>query len=312
MAKRSKKTPFSTGKIIWILFIMAAAIIVFIILGLFLLIIFTPTDTTTSHEPNTIKIFADEEPFNANNLKEVHIANVYVVNGYLYKEVIDSSRELELGILDKSLEEIKGKETLPLVFESQPGLIQAIEINSTDPNYIYAVADYLPLKTETKYTSYIKREILSGSNCSKLYDEIDTELQNANYCTVDSDCQTLPLGSMYIMFGCYHYININENATDFYERMNYYDAECGDIIDMCRESPEPVCRKGKCTEANKLCEFNNTDNCDSNCSSISDCKFICGVGCINKDEIFDPMGATFDCAPGTCICNVNTCAEGSP
>jgi hypothetical protein len=114
---------------------------------------------------------------------------------------------------------------------------------------------------------------------------------------------------MYIEFGCYHYINKNENATDFYQRMNYYSAECEDIIDLCRESPEPVCRKGKCTEANKLCEFNNTDNCDGSCEANNDCKFICGVGCINVNETFDPLGVLFDCAPGKCNCVNNMCSE---
>ncbi len=237
---------------IWLAVIAVVFIIVFLIIsGVIIYKIFTSPDKTTNQTDNTINIYTDENFSDVHNLKKIHLANVYVINGNLYKEIIDESRGFELGLLEKTLEEIKGNETLFLMIEPKLGLLQGIEIYKNDSNYIYAVADYLGnyFHTETVYTQYIPKEILSGANCSNLYDAIDTDLQNANHCTVNSDCKTLPLGSMYIEFGCYHYINKDENSTEFYQRMNFYSAECGNIIDLCSPTPEAKCVDGKCEEA---------------------------------------------------------------
>jgi hypothetical protein len=83
-------------------------------------------------------------------------------------------------------------------------------------------------------------------DCSRMYDQIDGDLQKANYCTTDSDCKTLPLGGPYIEFGCYHYINKNENSTAFYDRMIAYSVQCGNIVDMCAPVPQSKCVNGTC------------------------------------------------------------------
>ncbi|MCX6742228.1 MAG: hypothetical protein NTX24_03590 [Candidatus Pacearchaeota archaeon] len=246
--KNKNKKKSKGEKRFWIIFMI---IIVLLVLGTILLCLFSDSDKIITYEkPNTIKVYADENSSDADNLKEVHLANVYVVDGELYEEIINESKEVELALLAKTLQEIKeGKINLTLTVEPQLGLIQAVEISKNDPNYIYAVAEYLPFRTETVYTSYIPKEVLSGANCSNLYDQIDTDLQNANYCNLDSDCETLPLAGPYIEFGCYHYINKEENSSRFYDRMNYYSAECGDVIDLCRQSPEPRCVDKECVEA---------------------------------------------------------------
>jgi hypothetical protein len=82
--------------------------------------------------------------------------------------------------------------------------------------------------------------------CDKTYNEIDTDVQNANYCINDGDCRTLILGGMYVEFGCFHFINKKVNSSELYGRMTDYTLECNRVIDKCSETPEPICVNGKC------------------------------------------------------------------
>ncbi len=212
-------------------------------------IILQGINKTEYQQPNTILLFIDEDPSDAGNLKKVHFADIYVINGSLDADMIEDN-SVYLKMLRDAISEIEQKETLPLLVEPELGLLQEIQVEKNDSDYIYAVAEYLNMfKTEIIYTNYEKdRGKLSKFECMDMEEEIDRELDSANYCETDSDCNTLPLASSYIIFGCYHYINKNENSDDFYSRMNYYDAACGEIIDMCRQSPEPKCEDKKCVE----------------------------------------------------------------
>jgi len=183
---------------------------------------------------------------------DADFAIVYVINESLDARIINN-RVAEAKILRASFDEIDKKQYLPLVGEPELGRIVEYQVPKNSSDYIYALEAYFKSKdfgTEVIYSEYQKEPGKSSwRECSEMYDEINSDLQNANYCEEDLDCHTLPLGSMYIEFGCYHYINLEENSTDFYNRMNYYSAYCSDIIDLCSPIPDSKCVNGKCVEA---------------------------------------------------------------
>ena len=84
--------------------------------------------------------------------------------------------------------------------------------------------------------------------CTKRYAEIEQQLRDSNYCTSDEDCTTILLGSRYIEFGCYHYVNVEVNKSAIFDKIAEYEITCSDVINECTATPSPVCRGGKCVE----------------------------------------------------------------
>ena len=82
--------------------------------------------------------------------------------------------------------------------------------------------------------------------CEQLYNEIEEELDNSNYCNSDSDCTYIMLGGAYIEFGCYHYINKDIDGTKIYEMMDGYLDRCFKMINKCAPAPEATCVSNKC------------------------------------------------------------------
>ena len=64
------------------------------------------------------------------------------------------------------------------------------------------------IKNNTTYPPTIK-QLSENMSCKEMYDEIENDLDKANYCQTNSDCSVIMLGGAYIEFGCYHYINKN-------------------------------------------------------------------------------------------------------
>ena len=83
-------------------------------------------------------------------------------------------------------------------------------------------------------------------SCQSLYDEIENDLDKANYCRDDSDCDVLVLGGQYVEFGCYHFVNKNIDKNQFYDKMKFYWQKCNQIINKCAPAPQPSCVSGKC------------------------------------------------------------------
>jgi len=87
--------------------------------------------------------------------------------------------------------------------------------------------------------------------CNFMYNEIEKELENLNYCTQDSDCDSIMLGGQYIEFGCYHYINKNVDKDSIYQMMEKYrNKGCTTIIDKCARAPPAICSSQKCMSSN--------------------------------------------------------------
>jgi len=83
-------------------------------------------------------------------------------------------------------------------------------------------------------------------SCEEMYNEIENDLDNANYCEKDSDCDVIMLGGVYIRFGCYHYVNKNVDKEQIYQKMSAYDKKCRDMINKCAPAPNATCVSGKC------------------------------------------------------------------
>jgi len=84
------------------------------------------------------------------------------------------------------------------------------------------------------------------TECGRLYDEIENDMDVANYCDTASDCEVLILGGSYIEFGCYHFINKEVDKQLFYDKMETYSSQCSMIINECAPAPEAECIDGKC------------------------------------------------------------------
>lgn len=78
-------------------------------------------------------------------------------------------------------------------------------------------------------------------NCEDLYKEIEKDMENANYCQSNADCDVLMLGGSYIKFGCYHFINKEVNKQSFYDKMKKYTSQCSLMINKCARAPEAKC-----------------------------------------------------------------------
>ncbi len=86
----------------------------------------------------------------------------------------------------------------------------------------------------------------SKTACQNLYNEIENDLTQANYCQNASDCDVLNLGGSYIAFGCFHFVNKAVDKNKFYEKMRVYDQSCSLMIDECAPAPKPSCVANKC------------------------------------------------------------------
>lgn len=83
--------------------------------------------------------------------------------------------------------------------------------------------------------------------CKELYDEIENELDEANYCEKTSDCDDIVLGGGYVEFGCYHYINKDVEKNLILNKMeNYSKNGCIQMINKCAPVPEAQCYQKRC------------------------------------------------------------------
>lgn len=108
-----------------------------------------------------------------------------------------------------------------------------------------------PKPTTTNQPPIIK-PIQGDFDCQQMHDEIENDLTNANYCQTDTDCEPITLSSVYVVFGCYHYVNKEIDKEQIYNKMDKYIAKCSRIIDKCATAPEAKCDLGKCVEKTQV------------------------------------------------------------
>ncbi len=124
-----------------------------LIIGLFILVLITgcverDNKVTPEATPNSILIYVDEDPEDANNVNRVHIANLMVSEEKLELIVIEEHEEI--GRLRATMIEIQAKETLPLTFEEMTEIdgenvlaMKEKKVTPEEPEYIYAVQEEL-------------------------------------------------------------------------------------------------------------------------------------------------------------------------
>lgn len=150
----------------------------------------TPVDNKTG-QPNTIQLFVDENRTDANNLKKIHFADIFVdVNGELSPMILGDTTTLEGNLLKKALDEINAKETLSLTVEPELGLLQVMEVPKGDPRYVNAVREYLE--------SYFSTNLVEKSDKCDIGVARVPESELKDYaCAKIKDCAWLPLGGMF-------------------------------------------------------------------------------------------------------------------
>lgn len=80
--------------------------------------------------------------------------------------------------------------------------------------------------------------------------QINQEIENANYCSVDEDCTVLYFGCP---FGCGSYVN--KNSVDYLKKIvAAYQSTALQCEYMCMTPALPMCEAGKCVE--KICKIN--------------------------------------------------------
>jgi hypothetical protein len=90
-------------------------------------------------------------------------------------------------------------------------------------------------------------------SCQNLYNEIENDLDEANYCQVDTDCDVIMLGGWYIDFGCYHFVNKEVNQNAILSKMETYKDKmrCSQIINDCAPAPDVKCISNKCVHVSE-------------------------------------------------------------
>lgn len=86
----------------------------------------------------------------------------------------------------------------------------------------------------------------ASMGCAGLQAYLENKIEQANFCSLDSDCKALPLGGRYVEFGCYHFVNVSVDEQALYAKLNDYTAKCPNIIDDCAPAPPAQCVSGKC------------------------------------------------------------------
>lgn len=157
--------------------------------------------------------------------------------------------------------------------------------------------------------NYLEKK--ESRHCNNLYKEIREEIEEKNYCEVDSDCDVLVLGGSYIDFGCYHFVNKETDKNYFYGRMREYYDDCVTIINECAPAPNPQCIEGKCAyikDKHQRSDSNEEKSTSVVCENYTyttcpeDCLALCMPSVCSFDEEMGIEICTDDCdGPGSCV-----------
>jgi len=89
-------------------------------------------------------------------------------------------------------------------------------------------------------------------NCKAVYNNIEKDFEEANFCEKDEDCEIMEIGGIFFQFGCYKFVNVETNKQKFYDRMVEYYQYCESPIDNCLPTPEVICLDNKCVAKSDL------------------------------------------------------------
>ena len=127
--------------------------------------------------------------------------------------------------------------------------IKILDYKSTgEPLNDVEIIEYNSLTQDGSTTSFTINPLSENLSCKEMYDEIENDLDKANFCQTNSDCSAIMLGGAYVKFGCYHYINKSIDKELIYQKMSVYDKKCSDMINKCAPAPTAQCVSNKCVK----------------------------------------------------------------
>jgi len=127
--------------------------------------------------------------------------------------------------------------------------IKILDYKSTEePINDVEIIGYNSLSQNGATTSFTINPLSENLSCKEMYDEIENDLDRANFCQTNSDCDSIMLGGVYVRFGCYHYINKNVDKELIYQKMDVYNKKCRNIINECASAPTAQCVSNKCVK----------------------------------------------------------------
>jgi len=125
--------------------------------------------------------------------------------------------------------------------------IKILDYKSTgEPINDVEIVGYNFLSQNTPVNPPTIAPFVGNLSCKEMYNEIENDINNANYCKTDSDCDVLMLGGWYVDFGCYHFVNKDVDKDQFYKKMDTYKQQCSQIINDCASAPDARCVSNKC------------------------------------------------------------------
>lgn len=88
-------------------------------------------------------------------------------------------------------------------------------------------------------------------SCKDLEKDINTQIEQANYCNVDEDCTLVGFGCP---FGCGSYVNKRADVASIKTKIGSYREQCGFCEYKCIRPFNSVCKNNKCVETQALCQ----------------------------------------------------------
>lgn len=106
------------------------------------------------------------------------------------------------------------------------------------------------MKTQIGLIFLLTALVITASGCVS-ESAIKSEIENANYCSADSDCTIALFGCP---FGCGSYVNKNADINHIKFLVAAYKSTNFGCMYDCMSPPFPVCSNSKCVA--RVCELN--------------------------------------------------------
>ena len=125
---------------------------------------------------SVINIQVYEDITNVENISLIYVADVIVApNGSLTKEIVDSTRTIEIEMLDAAIDEIRGKDSLTLIYEKMDAFgtltMYGEKVFPGDENYFWAVKEELSksfIVRKITDSKPIQKEVIETNICANI------------------------------------------------------------------------------------------------------------------------------------------------
>lgn len=94
--------------------------------------------------------------------------------------------------------------------------------------------------------SCVAAEETPEPTCRQLLEVLQSELEEANYCSTDSDCKSIELPGAIAEVSCFRYLNKAVDEDRLLGKIEEYTSSCYLTFESCGLSPSVGCVSGKC------------------------------------------------------------------